>query len=152
MLLSILSVVLGLILLMGASDRFVESAVRLARTLGVSIVLIGALIVGLGTSLPELAVSITSAVKNEHGMAIGNIIGSNIFNLLAVIGIAGTIMPSTNEPSMLVVHFPVMIGLTVALYVMTYSLRGIGMINRYEGAALLLTFIAYHTYVYRAAL
>ena len=95
LLLSILSVVLGLILLMGAADRFVESAVRLARTLGVSIVLIGALIVGLGTSLPELLVSAIASIDGNIDIAMANVTGSNVANVTLVLGAAAVAGPGT---------------------------------------------------------
>lgn len=93
MLLSFLYVVVGLILLMGASDRFVESAVRLARALGVSIVLIGALIVGLGTSLPELLVSGIASVDGKIDVAMANVTGSNVANVTLVLGAAALLAP-----------------------------------------------------------
>lgn len=93
MLLPTLYVILGLILLMGASDRFVESAVRLARTLGVSIVLIGALIVGLGTSLPELLVSAIASIDGNIDVAMANVTGSNVANVTLVLGTAAIAAP-----------------------------------------------------------
>ncbi|MEA2000273.1 MAG: sodium:calcium antiporter [Actinomycetota bacterium] len=93
MLISFLSVVLGIILLLGASDRFVESAVRLARTMGVSIVLIGALIVGLGTSIPELLVSSIAATDGQIDVAMANVTGSNVANVTLVLGAAALIAP-----------------------------------------------------------
>lgn len=93
LLLSFIYVALGLILLMGASDRFVESAVRLARTLGISIVLIGALIVGLGTSLPELLVSAIAAVDGKVDVAMANVTGSNVANVTLVLGAAALVSP-----------------------------------------------------------
>lgn len=93
MLVSFLYVVVGLILLMGASDRFVESAVRLARALGVSIVLIGAVIVGLGTSLPELLVSGIASVDGKIDVAMANVTGSNVANVTLVLGAAALVAP-----------------------------------------------------------
>jgi cation:H+ antiporter len=93
LLVSFLYVAIGLILLVGASDRFVESAVRLARTLGVSIVLIGALIVGLGTSIPELLVSSIAAVDGKLDVAVSNVTGSNVANVTLVLGAAAIIAP-----------------------------------------------------------
>jgi hypothetical protein len=87
----------------------------------VSELVIGLTVVAIGTSLPELAVSIISALKGEHDMAIGNIIGSNLFNSLAVIGIAGIIHPAEFERELLTTHLPVMIGLTLVLFLMTYN-------------------------------
>ena len=105
-------------------------------------------IVAIGTSLPELAVTTVSALKGEHGLAVGNIIGSNMFNLLAVMGLAAAIAPSDLEPAVLSLHLPVMVGLTLALFVIAYNYgSGEGKVNRWEGGALLATFFAYHGYV-----
>jgi cation:H+ antiporter len=93
LLISFLYVVLGIILLLGASDRFVESAVRLARTLGVSIILIGALIVGLGTSIPELLVSVIAATDGQIDVAMANVTGSNVANVTLVLGAAALVTP-----------------------------------------------------------
>jgi cation:H+ antiporter len=93
MLVPSISVIVGLILLMGASDRFVESAVRLARALGVSVVLIGALIVGLGTSLPELLVSAIASVDGKVDVAMANVTGSNAANVTLVLGAAALLAP-----------------------------------------------------------
>ena len=100
-----------------------------------------------GTSLPELAVSLVSALKGEYGLAIGNIVGSNIFNLLAVIGVAATIAPSSLAPSVLSLHIFVMVAFTLVLFAMTYDYDGKSELSRIEGIALLLAFIAYDTYV-----
>jgi cation:H+ antiporter len=108
---------------------------------------IGITLVALATSLPELAVSLVSAIKGEFGIAIGNIVGSNIFNLLAVIGIAAAIQPSAMPPSVLSLHLFVMVAFTLVLFAMTYEYDGRGVITRYEGFALVSAFLAYDTYV-----
>jgi cation:H+ antiporter len=110
-------------------------------------VVIGIMLVALGTSLPELAVSLVSALKGEYGLAIGNIVGSNIFNLLAVIGIAATIAPIEFEPVVLSLHIFVMVAFTLALFAMTYDYDGKSELSRIEGIALLLAFLAYDAYV-----
>jgi cation:H+ antiporter len=134
LILSILSVVLGLILLMGASDRFVESAVRLARTLGVSIVLIGALIVGLGTSLPELLVSVIASVDGNIDVAMANVTGSNVANVTLVLGAAALAAPIMSRTLILrregVLMFLAVLGLTAVLWD--------GQVYRWEGGLLLL--------------
>ncbi len=109
--------------------------------------MIGILLVAFGTSLPELAVSLVSAIRGEYGLAIGNIVGSNIFNLLAVIGIAATLAPSPLEPSVLSLHIFVMVAFTLVLFAMTYDYAGKSELSRIEGLALLAAFIAYDTYV-----
>lgn len=134
----------GLVVLLTGSNLLVWGAQKLAIAFGVSELVIGLTVVAIGTSLPELAVSIVSALKGEHDMAIGNIIGSNIFNSLAVVGIAGLIYPSVFERELLTAHLPMMIGLTLALFLMTYNFAGNSHIRRFEGAILLVAFFCYH--------
>ncbi|MEO1420220.1 MAG: calcium/sodium antiporter, partial [Pseudomonadota bacterium] len=119
----------------------------IAISFGVSELVIGVTLVAIGTSLPELAVSLISALKGEQGLAIGNIIGSNMFNLLAVIGAAIVIQPTGVAPEVLSLHFFVMIALTLVLFAMAYNYSGAGRINRIEGSALLIAFFSYHVYV-----
>lgn len=133
-------------LLIGAS-WLVTGAIGIAVTLGVSEVVIGVTIVALGTSLPELAVSLVSVLKGEYGLAIGNIVGSNIFNLLAVIGVAAAIEPMVLHASVLSLHIFVMVAFTLVLFAMTYDYDGKARLSRLEGAALLAAFIAYDSYV-----
>ncbi len=133
-------------LLLGA-ELLVNGAVGIARLLEVSDVVIGILIVALGTSLPELAVSLASALKREYGLAIGNIVGSNIFNLLAVIGVAATIAPTHMESTVLSLHIFVMVAFTLVLYAMTYDYDNKATLTRIEGLALLIAFFAYDIYV-----
>lgn len=140
-------VALGLGMLLVGAELVVDGAIDIARELGVSEIVIGITLVALGTSVPELAVSIVSAIKGEFGLAIGNVVGSNIFNLLAVVGVAATIQPSALAPSVLSLHIFVMSAFTLVLFAMTYEYDGQGRINRIEGAALLIAFIAYVTYV-----
>lgn len=135
---------IGLLVLLGGANLLVWGAQNLAIAFGVSELVIGLTVVAVGTSLPELAVSIVSARKGEHDMAIGNIIGSNLFNSLAVIGVAGIIQPAAFERELLTVHLPVMIGLTLALFLMTYNFGGNSRIRRVEGAMLLGAFLVYH--------
>lgn len=141
--------VVGLLLLIVSSRVLVWGAVTIAQTLGVSDLVIGLTIIAIGTSLPELAASLIAARKGEHDIAIGNIVGSNMFNLLAVIGIAGTITPISVIPAEVMMRdWPMMMAGTVALFVMGYGFRGRqGRINRLEGGILLLTFIAYSAYL-----
>ncbi len=133
-------------LLLGA-ELLVSGAVGIAVLLEVSDVVIGILVVALGTSLPELAVSVASALKREYGLAIGNIVGSNIFNLLAVIGAAATIAPTAIEPTVLSLHIFVMVAFTLVLYAMTYDYDNKTSLTRIEGLALLIAFFAYDGYV-----
>ena len=139
--------IIGLAILLVGAKILVYGAVGVAEMLGVSEVVIGVTIVALGTSLPELAVSLASALKGEYGLAIGNIVGSNIFNLLAVIGVAATIAPSALAPSVLSLHIFVMVAFTLVLFAMTYDYDGKAELSRLEGAALLIAYLAYDGYV-----
>ena len=134
---------LGLILLLASSRILVWGAVNIAVALGVSDLIIGLTIVAVGTSMPELAASIMSALKKEPDIAIGNVIGSNMFNLLAVLGLPGLIAPHALEPAVLSRDFVWMIGLSIALFLFAYGFRGQGRINRIEGLLLLGSYIAY---------
>jgi cation:H+ antiporter len=135
--------VLGLTLLLLSSRMLVWGAVNIAQAFGVSDLIIGLTIVALGTSLPELAAGITSAIKKEHDIAIGNIIGSNMYNLLAVLPMPGLIAPGSFSREVMTRDMPVMIGLTLLMFIMSYGFRKNGRINRLEGLLLFTAFIAY---------
>ena len=139
--------VIGLGVLLLGAGWLVDGSIGVAQSLGVSEVVIGITIVAIGTSVPELAVSLVSALRGEYGLAIGNIVGSNIFNLLAVIGIAATIHPATVAPSVLSLHIFVMVAFTLVLFAMTYDYDGKAMLSRMEGIALLAAYFAYFAYV-----
>lgn len=150
---SILWLVLGLALLVASSRALVWGAVEIARALGVSDLLIGLTIVAVGTSLPELASSIAAARKGENDLAIGNIIGSNLFNTLLVVGIAAMIAPMHSfSASILSRDLPVMAVLTVLLLLFGLPVRKsrvgtdgkrIGRINRIEGTVFLVAYVGY---------
>lgn len=138
----------GLLFLVGSSRLLVWGSVEIAHALGVSDLIIGLTIVALGTSLPELAASVVAARKGEHDIAIGNVVGSNMFNLLAVIGIAGTIEPMADLPTEVMTRdWPVMMALTVALLLVAYGFGKAGKINRIEGGLLLFAYVAYNAYL-----
>lgn len=139
--------VVGLGTLLLGAELLVDGAIKVAVTLGVSQVVIGITLVALGTSLPELAVSVVSAWKREYGLAIGNIVGSNIFNLLAVIGVAAAIDPHAPPPSVLSLHIFVMVAFTLVLYAMTYDYDEKSELSRVEGGALLSFYVGYFGYV-----
>ncbi len=140
--------VLGFILLLASSRLLVWGAVNVAHALGVSDLVIGLTIVALGTSLPELAASVAAVRKGEHDIAIGNVVGSNMFNLLAVVGIAGVIAPMpTFAPEVLTRDWITMMGLTLLLLAMAFGFKKQGRINRVEGGFLLLLFAAYNSYL-----
>ncbi len=145
---ALLWLVIGLVLLLASSRALVWGAVNIAHFFGVSDLIIGLTIVAIGTSLPELAASVMGALRKEPDIAIGNVIGSNMFNLLVVLGIPGLLGPVVLEPEVLTRDFPMMIGLSIALFVMAYGFRGDGKINRFEGGLLLLAYMAYLTLLY----
>ncbi len=142
---------LGLALLIISSRLVVWGAVDIATALGVSDLLIGLTIVAVGTSLPELAASIMSALKKEHDLAIGNVIGSNLWNLLAVLAVPGLLAPGMVDAEVVQRDLPVMLGLTLLLYAMGRSRLMHGDINRIEGGMLVACFIAYQGWlIYQA--
>jgi cation:H+ antiporter len=138
----------GLFFLLISSRLLVWGASNVASTMGVSDVIIGLTIVAIGTSLPELAASITSAMKGEDDLAIGNVIGSNLYNLLAVLSIPGLVAPGSYSPEVLDRDLPVMLILTIFLFFMGHGLGKQGRINRLEGLFLLLCFIGYQSLLF----
>jgi cation:H+ antiporter len=149
---SLLWLAIGIVVLLASSRMLVWGAVGIAQYFGVSDLIIGLTIVALGTSLPELAASVASALKNEPDIAVGNVIGSNMFNLLAVLGIPGIIAPGAVEDAVLTRDFPVMTALTVALLIMAYGFRGAGgRINRIEASLLLAAYAGYQVLLYFSA-
>ena len=139
--------ILGLVLLVASSRLLVWGAVEIAQGLGVSDIVIGLTIIAIGTSLPELASSLAATRKGEHDIALGNVLGSNIFNTLAVVGIAGVIHPMSVGPEVLSRDLLVMTALTLLLFVFCYGFRGPGRINRFEGLVLLSCYIGYMVYL-----
>jgi len=133
----------GLATLILASRMLVWGAVEVAATFGVSELVIGLTIVAVGTSLPELAATVVSALKGEHDLAIGNVVGSNLWNLLAVLAAPGLLAPGRVPPDVINRDMLVMLGLTLALFMMGRTLKTRGVINRTEGALLVAAFIAY---------
>lgn len=139
--------VVGLIVLIISSRILVWGAVTVAEALGVSKLVISLTIVAFGTSFPELVTSLIAALKGEHDVAIGNVIGSNMFNLLAVVGVAGLLRPMESFTSTVLVRdWPTMLFCTAVLLVMTIGIRGRSTISRLEGGVLLCMYCAY-TYV-----
>ncbi|MNB83970.1 Inner membrane protein YrbG [compost metagenome] len=135
--------IVGLVLLVGASRLLVWGAVTIAQAFGISDLIIGLTIVAVGTSLPELASSLMAIKKKEHDLALGNVLGSNLFNTLAVVGIAAGIAPLDVDPAVLSRDWSLMMGLTLLLLVMCLGRKGQGRINRVEGGILLCIFVAY---------
>lgn len=138
-------VVIGLIILPIAADTLVDSSVVIAKYFGMSDLVIGLTIIAVGTSLPELAASVAGVMKGEDDMAVGNIIGSNVFNILAVMGIPGILNPSILSELVMGRDFWVMLAVSLLLVVM--ALGKSRSINRFEGAFLVVVFIAYQSYL-----
>ncbi|MEJ2316523.1 MAG: calcium/sodium antiporter [Gammaproteobacteria bacterium] len=144
---AVLWLIAGLVGMVIASRLLVWGAVEIARLLGVSDLVIGLTVVALGTSLPELATSITSALKNEADLAIGNVLGSNLFNLLAVLPVAALIAPGEISPEIPLRDMPVMLALTLAIAGVAWSRKGTHEIARSDGVLLLLGFLAYQGWI-----
>ena len=142
----------GIILLLFSSKLLVWGAINIATTFGVSDLIIGLTIVAIGTSLPELAASIMSARKGEHDIALGNIIGSNMFNTLGVLGVTGLIHPTLLTDGVLSRDLPIMAGLTIIMFIMAFGRKTVGQITRTEGAILLAIFAAYEVILYFSAI
>lgn len=142
---AIIYVIGGLAALVWGGDRFVAGASSLAYAMGVSEAVVGLTIVALGTSLPELATSITAAVKGRGGIALGNVIGSNIFNVFMVLGAAGTIHPCAFG-QIGPVDLTVLMAASLLFYLFGWKF-GDRVINRYEGAVFVLLYIGYITYL-----
>ena len=134
---------LGLLLLLGGAELLVRAAQRVAVIAGVGELVIGATIVAIGTSLPELAITIAGAIKREAELALGNVIGSNIFNLLVVIGVAGAIAPSGFSPQLLTLHVPMLLGFTLWFVALAALCRRRGGLGRAWSGSLLLPFALY---------
>ena len=142
-------VVVGLIVLVGSSKLLVWGATEVAVALGVSDLIIGLTIVALGTSLPELAASISSLKKGNTDLAVGNVIGSNLFNSLAVIGIPAILTSFTIDESVLYRDLPVVAGLTLLLYGLSRFPLGMRhQLTRFKGFLLLACFVIYQLYLY----
>ncbi len=148
---AVLWLLIGLVILPLSSQFLVEGAISVAQSLEVSDTVIGLTIVAFGTSLPELAAALTSALRKEDDLAIGTVIGSNMFNILGVLGIAATINPAQVDELMLKQDFPVMFLLTVLLFFMAYGINGPGRISRKSGALLLLIYVCYQVLVWITA-
>ncbi len=139
--------VVGMLLLVVSSRILVWGAVDIARMFGISDLIIGLTVVAIGTSLPELASAIAATRKGEHDLALGNVLGSNLFNTLAVVGIAGSIHPMPVATEVLWRDCTVMGGVTLLLLLFGIGFRGPGRINRLEGAGLLAIYVAYNAYL-----
>ena len=147
---SVIWTVVGLAFLLLSSKMLVWGASSVATQLGVSDLIIGLTIVAIGTSLPELAATISSARKGETDLAVGNIVGSNLFNTLAVLAIPGMIQPLKVPEGVLSRDMPIMVGLTILLLVFSFGCfeQSKLKINRTKGFIFVFAFIAYETLLY----
>jgi len=152
--------VVSLAVLIGSAHILVWGASGLAREFGISELVIGLTIVAIGTSLPELAASIASALKGHHDLAIGNVIGSNLFNLMTVLSVPGLIVTTTIDPSGFQRDYFVMLGLTLALAIFMFmkgrqpesqasvAAASTGKLNKFHGILFLGAYIAYMVQLY----
>jgi cation:H+ antiporter len=140
----VLLTIVSIAILMAASKMLVSGAVTIAEFFGVGELVIGLTIVAIGTSLPELAAAIAAARKGVHDMIIGNIIGSNVFNTLGVLGLTGVLRATEIDTSALMRDFPVMLAFTTIM--MIFALTK-GIFSRKEGGILLLGYFAYLSYL-----
>nr|WP_220099433.1 calcium/sodium antiporter [Alteromonas lipotrueiana] len=145
---AVLWIGVGLVLLPLSAHFIVDSAVYIAKYFGLSDLVIGLTIIALGTSLPELAASIAGVMKGEDDLALGNIIGSNIFNLLAVLSMPGLIAPGLIDPDVYNRDMYVMFGLTALLFFFSFSIIGKKQIGRLEGSLLLVCFLGYQFWLF----
>lgn len=136
----ILFLVLGLIGLPLGADILVDSSTVIARTFGISETVIGLTLVAVGTSMPELATTVMAAIRRQADVALGNVIGSNLFNLLAIIGVAGLVAPIPVDPSLLTFDLWVMLGASILLIPFVFLRQNIG---RVWGVVLILLYVAY---------
>ena len=141
-----LMLTISFVVLLVSAKLVVWGGTELAALFGVSDLLIGLTVVALGTSLPELAVSISSALKKQHEMVVGNIIGSNLFNTVGVLAIPSLILPFDVPMEVINRDYPFMIGLTILLFVFSYKFKKEGVITRLEGV-LLLVVLAIYLYI-----
>ncbi|MCW8955360.1 MAG: calcium/sodium antiporter [Gammaproteobacteria bacterium] len=148
---ALMLLVAGLLILLASSKLLVWGAVNVAHSLGISDLIIGLTIVAIGTSLPELGASIASVRKNEPDIAMGNIIGSNVFNTLGVLGTTGLIQPSIMDPGVLNRDLPLMFILTIVLFIMAFGFRNKHTITRLKGGMLFVVFIGYEALLYFSA-
>lgn len=140
---SIVFTLIGMAAIIGGGQLVVNSAKTIAAALGMSETLIGLTVVALGTSLPELVTSIVAAKKGDSGIAMGNVVGSNIFNVLFILGLAGTISPMTAD-TVFFIDASILIGVSVIMMFFAFTQRKT---NRVEGAISVLVYVAYTAYI-----
>jgi cation:H+ antiporter len=141
----IVFLILGLVLLVWGADLLVRGAARLAAAVGISALVVGLTVVAFGTSAPELSVSVASAYKGQADLALGNVVGSNIFNILVILGLSAIIIPLTVAQQLVRFDVPLMIGVSILLYVLCLD----GLIGRLDGALLAGGIITYTIFLIR---
>ena len=149
MLVDVLYLILGLALLVAGGEALVRGAVALASDIGVSETIIGLTIVSAGTSTPELITSLVAARRGQADIAVGNVVGSNVFNVLGIAGATATVIPLTVPPEILSRDILVMIAASALLFPM---MRSGYRISRFEGAVLFVGFLGYTAYLIQAGL
>lgn len=144
-------VVLGFVLLIFGADALVKGASALAKRLNMSDLAIGLTIVAFGTSAPELVVSSVASLKGQSDLILGNVLGSNLFNLMMILGIVALIKPITVQKSMVWIEIPISLAVVVALYVLSNSFFGneIGVVSRLDAWVLLVLFAGFMFYIYK---
>ncbi|WP_435806752.1 calcium/sodium antiporter [Shewanella psychromarinicola] len=147
---AIIWLIVGIIFLPLSASWMVDGAVGIAKFYGLSDLVIGLTIIAVGTSLPELAACIAGVLKKEHDLAIGNIVGSNLFNILAVLALPGLIAPGEIDASASGRDFYMVLGTSTALAVLVLSSGAKQQLTRWHGALLLITFIAYQIIVFQS--
>jgi cation:H+ antiporter len=145
---SVIWLVVGMILLPLSASFLVDSSIFIAKAFGISDLVIGLTVIAVGTSLPELAASIMSIIKKEDDLALGNIIGSNIFNILAVLSLAGLIAPGDIDHAAAVRDAPFMLATTFLLFILCFSRGKNFRISRAKGLLLLTVFIGYQVLLF----
>ncbi|MDP1890992.1 MAG: calcium/sodium antiporter [Gemmatimonadaceae bacterium] len=143
-------IIVGLLLLVQGSNWLVDAAVTVARHLGVSELVVGLTIVAAGTSLPEVATSVMASIRGERDIAVGNIVGSNIFNILAVLGVSSVLAPHGLRVSPAMLHFDMWVMIAAALACLPVFFSGY-LIARWEGAMFLAYYVAYTAYLILAS-
>lgn len=138
----------GLIVLMVSAKMMVSGAVDIAHYFEVPEVVIGLTVIAIGTSLPELAAAISAAAKNEADLMIGNIVGSNLFNILAVLAVPALLAPSALESQVVLFDYPIMLLFTVAMLLLALPIFGKAVINRPKGLILTAGFVSYLVFLY----
>lgn len=148
----LITMLISLLFLLVSSELLVWAVINIAEGMGASELVIGLTVIAVGTSIPEFVVSVTSALKGQTDLAIGNIVGSNIFNILAVLSIPAIFAPSELEPLTLWRDYAFMLGMTLILVVFAYGIRGEAVINRFKGSLLFALWLGYIIYLYNTAL